>query len=139
MDRGDLSLKKNNNSCVSVIVVIILIFVGFGIVGNILKAVSHTFFEAIENSLKGNTFTIISSSSTKSMDDEIIKFGKKNGKKIKIEHYGDLEIVDKLNTNSKDYDAVWISNSIWLYMLENSYLVTDSKSIVIDPVVMAVQ
>ena len=108
-------------------------------ISNILKAASHTFFEGISNVFSKNEFTIISSPTTKTIDDEIIKFGKKNGVKIKIEHNADLEIVDKLNTNSKEYDAVWISNSIWLYMLDNNYLVTDSKSIVIDPVVMAIQ
>ena len=86
-----------------------------------------------------NTFTIISSTSTSTLDEEIKKYGKENKINIEIEHYGDLEIVDILNNNSKDYDAVWISNSIWLYMLENSNLITDSKSIVIDPVVMAVE
>ena len=44
-----------------------------------------------------------------------------------------------MNSDSKNYDAVWISNSLWLYMLDNSYLTTDSKSIVIDPVVMAIK
>ena len=91
-----------------------------------------------EKRYNDNVFRIISSTSTKKMDEHLIKYGKKNGIKVEIEHYGDLEIVDKLNTDSKYYDAVWISNSIWLYMLDNSYLVSDSKSIVIDPVVMAV-
>lgn len=85
-----------------------------------------------------NTFNIIASTSTSSMDSDIIKYGKKNNIDINIEHYGDLEIVDMLNTNSKEYDAVWISNSIWLYMLDNSNLTSDSKSIVIDPVVMGI-
>ena len=85
-----------------------------------------------------DTFNIIASTSTSSMDSDIIKFGMKNNIDINIEHYGDLEIVDILNSNSKEYDAVWISNSIWLYMLDNSYLATDSKSIVIDPVVMGI-
>lgn len=86
-----------------------------------------------------NTFRIISSTSTSALDSEIKKYGKENKINIEIEHYGDLEIVDILNNNSKDYDAVWISNSIWLYMLENQNIITDSKSIVIDPVVMAVE
>ena len=84
-------------------------------------------------------FRIISSTSTSKMDNALIDYGKKNGIDVEIEHYGDLEIVDILNSNAKDYNAVWISNSIWLYMLDNSYLTTDSKSIVIDPVVMAIQ
>lgn len=95
--------------------------------------------EKNEETKKSGTFRIISSTSTSTMDNEIKKYGKKNGIKVEIEHYGDLEIVDILNSNAKDYDAVWISNSIWLYMLDNSNLTTDSKSIVIDPVVMAIQ
>lgn len=86
-----------------------------------------------------NTFRIISSTSTSALDSEIKKYGKENKINVEIEHYGDLEIVEMLNSNSKDYDAVWISNSIWLYALDNTNLVTDSKSIVIDPVVMAVE
>lgn len=85
------------------------------------------------------SFRIISSTSTSSMDKDIIAYGKKNGIDVEIEHYGDLEIVDILNSNSSKYDAVWISNSIWLYMLDNNYLTTDSKSIVIDPVVMGIK
>ena len=85
-----------------------------------------------------DVFTIISSTSTKKIDYAVIKYGKKKGIKVKIEHYGDLEIVDILNNDSGKYDAVWISNSIWLYMLDNSNLITDSKSIVINPVVMGV-
>ena len=95
--------------------------------------------EEVKEKNTKNTFKIIASTSTSSVDNEIIKYGKKNNIKVEIEHYGDLEIVDILNNNSKDYDAVWISNSIWLYMLDNSNLVTDSKSIVIDPVVMAIE
>ena len=86
-----------------------------------------------------NTFRILASTSTEKMDDKLIKYGRKKGIKVEIEHYGDLEIVDILNSDSRPYDAVWISNSIWLYMLDNSYLTTDSKSIVIDPVVMAIE
>ena len=52
---------------------------------------------------------------------------------------GDLEIVEELNNNSKEYDAVWISNSIWLYMLNNTYTVSLSKSISISPVVMGIK
>ena len=92
----------------------------------------------IDEVLYGDTFKIISSTSTSKMDEDIINFGKKNNIEIEIEHHGDLEIVDILNKNSTSYDAVWISNSIWLYMLDNPYLTTDSKSIVINPVVLGI-
>lgn len=87
---------------------------------------------------ESSVFRILASTSTKKMDEQLIKYGKKNNINVEIEHRGDLEIVDILNTDSKHYDAVWISNSIWLYQLNNSYLTTDSKSIVIDPVVMGI-
>lgn len=123
--------KKNNEKSWVWIIVFIVFVILFNSCGNDSEKKSEK--------KKENTFTIISSASTSKLDEELIEFGKEKGFNIEIEHYGDLEIVEKLNNDSKDYDAVWISNSIWLYMLDNSYLTTDSKSIVIDPVVMAVE
>lgn len=125
-------MKKNKSGIFPALFIIFI----FLIIINIFNKSDGLDFNILKSK---NTFKIISSTSTSAMDDELIKYGKKNDIKVEIEHYGDLEIVDMLNTNSSDYDAVWISNSIWLYMLDNSYLTTDSKSIVIDPVVMAVQ
>ena len=85
------------------------------------------------------TFRIIASNSTRAMYTSLKDYAKKEGINLEIEYYGDLEIVDILNDDSSKYDAVWMSNSIWLYMLENQYLTTDSKSIVIDPVVMGIE
>lgn len=117
--------KKKSNGCVIVFIIIIFLLI-------ILFNNSNSYVKS------DKTFRIISSSSTKLMDNELIKYGKKLGMNVEIDHYGDLEIVDMLNDSSSDYDAVWISNSIWLYMLNNSYLTTDSKSIALDPVVMAI-
>ena len=125
--------KKNNNS-IFILIIIILI---------VLKIFVPLLEEKEETNTKTKTddkgFRIISSPSTSKMDEKLIKYGKKNGIKVEIEHYGDLEIVDILNDDPTPYDAVWISNSIWLYMLDNTNLTTDSKSIVIDPVVMAIE
>ena len=123
--------KKNNR----IVIIIILIFLFVKFCAPLLDDMDSN-SDIVSNNDK--TFRIIASTSTDKMDDKLIKYGKKNGIKVEIEHYGDLEIVEKLNTDSKPYDAVWISNSIWLYMLDNSYLTTDSKSIVIDPVVMGI-
>ena len=84
-------------------------------------------------------FRILASTSTKVMEDNLKKIAKKNNIDMAIDYYGDLEIVDILNTDSKDYDAVWLSNSLWLYQLDNSYLTSDSKSIVMNPVVLGIQ
>lgn len=121
--------KKKGSNKIIIILICMLIFYTF------IKPMFKIEILPSDN----DTFRIIASTSTKEMDEDLVKYGKEKGIKVEIEHYGDLEIVDILNSDSKKYDAVWISNSIWLYMLDNSYLTTDSKSIVIDPVVMAIE
>ena len=91
------------------------------------------------NFFQNDTFKILASTSTEAMSKQLISYAKENGFTVEFEYYGDLEIVDILNADSSQYDAVWISNSIWLYMLDNTSLITNSKSIVIDPVVMAIE
>jgi Ca-activated chloride channel family protein len=127
-----MNKKNNDKSWLWLVgVIVLIIFINLGKTGDEPKSG--------KSKKDPNTFTIISSASTSKLDDEIIEYGKKNDIDIEIEHYGDLEIIEKLNNDSKDYDAVWLSNSIWLYMLNNSYLTTDSKSIVMEPVVMGIQ
>lgn len=126
--------KKNGPSFWKVIFVVVIIY----IILNVMSGSYESGFETNKKTRNDNVFRILASTSTKKMDDSIIKYAKKNNIKVEIEHYGDIEIVDMLNEDSSDYDAVWISNSLWLYMLDNSYLTTDSKSIVIDPVVMGI-
>lgn len=126
-----MNKKNNEKSWVWIILVLLAIF-AFNSCGDDTK-------KEKKKTKSEKTFTIIASASTSKLDDELISYGKKNGIDIEIEHYGDLEIVDILNNDSKNYDAVWLSNSIWLYMLNNSYLTTDSKSIVMNPVVMGIQ
>lgn len=123
-------MKKNNISFfwITLVVLFVIFLLSINDGGDYIK----------DNLTSRDTFKILASTSTSEMDDELIKYGSENGFNVEIEHHGDLEIVDILNNDSSDYDAVWISNSIWLYMLNNSYLVTDSKSIVIDPVVMGI-
>lgn len=128
-------MKKNRTSPLLVIMIIFIIYAFL----TSMYSINNNKSNITKTVRDKNTFRIIASTSTSALDDKIIAYAKKEGFKVEIEHYGDLEIVDKLNNNSKDYDAVWISNSIWLYMLDNSYLTTDSKSIVIDPVVMGIQ
>lgn len=115
-----------------------LIFVGIFILFVVVNIINDEI--SYNNTLfKRNTFKILASTSTEVVDEELISYAKKNGFNVEIEHYGDLEIVDILNEDSSNYDAVWISNSIWLYMLDNQYLTTNSKSIVINPVVMGIE
>ena len=126
--------KKKGPSFWKVIFVVVFIY----IILNVMSGSYESGYDTSKRTKNDNVFRILASTSTKKMDDNIIKYAKKNNIKVEIEHYGDIEIVDMLNEDSSYYDAVWISNSLWLYMLDNSYLTTDSKSIVIDPVVMGI-
>ena len=120
---------KNVNRKVRVFPIIIgIIFVIF-IIYNI-------FIVSLVN--KGfNSFHLVTSTANSYFDDEIKSYAKKNNINIKITHKDDLEIIEDLN-DTNDYDAVWMSNSTWLYMLENSYTVSNTKSIATNPVVMGV-
>ena len=132
----DNKKKKNNDF---VIVIIVLIFVYF--IYSIFTGNDGTFTSTIR-SVFDNTkddFTIISSYDNKDMEDELVKYGKKHNIDVKVKYFGDLDIVDELNADSSKYDAVWISNSMWLYMLDNNYLHSDSKSMGISPVVFGIK
>ena len=86
-----------------------------------------------ERSLK-----IISSTENKELEFLVKEFADNNDVDIEIDYAGTLEIMDKLNNGDK-YDAVWASNSIWLYMLDENVNVTDMKSTNINPVIFAIK
>ncbi len=83
--------------------------------------------------------TILSSYENKDLENDIQKYAKKEQIKLKFQYMGDLEIIDELDQNSNQYDAVWLSNSMWSYMLKNPSLINNSKSISISPVVFGIK
>ena len=84
-------------------------------------------------------FSLISSSENKVFDSEIRAFAKKNGIKIDIEYDDTLKITRRLNSLEK-YDAVWLSNSIWMYSIDSSKVrITDTKSTSINPIVFGIR
>ena len=86
----------------------------------------------------GNSFKILVSSENKDLEPIIKDYFSKEKMNVDIDYAGTIEIMDKLN-NNENYDAIWASNSIWLYMLEDSYKVTNSKSTFINPVVFGIK
>ena len=84
-----------------------------------------------------STFKIISSSENEDIEPILKKIAKKENIDIDVEYAGTLEIMEKLNAG-QEYDAVWASNSIWLYMLNENVKVSESKSTSINPVVFAI-
>ena len=88
--------------------------------------------------LTGDTFRILVSSENKDLEPIIKDYFNKEKINVDIDYAGTIEIMDKLN-NNEDYDAIWASNSIWLYMLDDSYKVTNSKSTFINPIVFGIK
>ena len=116
--------KKSNSPLLPILVILFFIFVWPKVIG--CNDGESIFYK--------DKFQILASTSTKMIESDLRKFAKKNHIDLEIDYYGDLEIVNILNDDSKSYDAVWLSNSLWLYQLDNSYLTSDSKSIVMKPV-----
>lgn len=84
------------------------------------------------------TFKIISSTENEDLEIVLEKFAIDNNIDLDIEYAGTIEIMNKLNSGEK-YDAVWTSNSIWMYMLNSEVVSTsDSKSTSINPVVFGI-
>ena len=125
-----MNKKVEHNIAIVIIIVLILIFIG---------SFKDTIKDNVGKLLNDKTFRIISTDANKFIENDLQEFAKKEKIRITIDYYDDLEIISKLNDESNNYDGVWISNSIWLYMLNNSYLVTNSKSIAVSPVVMGVR
>jgi Ca-activated chloride channel family protein len=126
---------KNKNQTVGILVVVavIILFLAF-------IPVSKSIFSFVQKQLKGSgTIRLLSSRDNMDLEEEIQKYARENGFKVEFTYLGDLEITEELNANPDAYDAVWLSNSLWLYMVEDSKLTSESKSISISPVVMGIR
>ena len=125
-------MKKNNKTIIAVaIFVIFLIIIGMNVEDKINEEIQKTI-------LYSNEFKVISSSENKDLEPIIQKYAKQNNINLEIEYAGTIDIMDRLN-NNEEFDAVWTSNSIWLYMLNNSSKVKNSKSTSINPVVFGIK
>lgn len=93
----------------------------------------------VSKKISAETIRIISSTDNQNVENVITKYAENKGIKVSIDYAGTLEIMEKLNSGEQ-YDAVWASNSMWLYMLDSSKAKTsDSKIINMNPVVFAIK
>ena len=122
--------KKQKTAVIAIVLVFIFLVLIFSSIFNA--------GENILNGLTGNYFKILSSSENKDIEPVIRKYFNDKGINVRIDYAGTIEIMDKMN-NNEDYNAIWASNSIWLYMLNDSYKVIDSKSTSINPVVFGIK
>ena len=128
---------ESNNSVVKFVVGFFsLLF--FGFVFLMISSVNKTLNNG-SNHYSDDVFYLISSSENEVFDSEIKKFAKKEGFKIQIDYDDTLKITRRLNSGEK-YDAVWLSNSIWMYNLDSSKVrVSDTKSTSINPIVLGIR
>ncbi len=126
--------KNNDSSTLRLFAVIISIFILISIFSGL-----NSNSDSDDSRKNPKALRILSSYENATMEKNVIQFAKKNKKDVEFVYKGDLDIVEELNNNSKNYDAIWISNSMWLYLLDNPYLATDSKSMSISPVVFGIK
>lgn len=125
-------MKKSRKGIIAVIIFILfIIIIGVNAEDEIDKKIQ-------QSTLSSHNFKIISSSENKDLESIIQKYAKENDINVNIEYAGTIDIMDKLNSGEK-YDGVWTSNSIWLYMLNNSVKLKNSKSTSINPVVFGIK
>lgn len=112
-----------------IVIVVALLFV-FSFVKDFVK-------EQLPSINDKKSFRILANPDNKDFMEELVKYGKGEHINVYVEYADDLEAVDMLEEEN-NYDAVWMSNSVWLYMLNNAR-VSNSKSISINPVVMGIK
>lgn len=129
-------MKKNDSGGLLKVFIIVLVLVS---IFKTFNNKSNTSSNGLNNVSDNKVLYILSSYENRSFENEVKKYAKSIGKSVHFDYMGDLEIVDELNVNYKNYDAVWLSNSMWSYMLDNPYLTTDSKSISVSPIVFGIR
>ena len=130
-----MAKKKDNNKGIFYVVAIICIFFIIGIFNSKDNGNSHDKLTTFLS--RSNSLNIISSSENKDLEDIIQNYAKEQGYIINIEYDGTLNIIDRLN-QGEEFDAVWLSNSIWQYMLNSSVKTKDSKYTSINPVIFGI-
>ncbi len=122
--------KKSGSKVIGIVIVVIIVLYV------LIRFAGSSIGELFNGS---RTFNLLAASSTSPYKEELEKFAEEQNIYLNIEYMDDMEIVETLNDDSSNYDAVWMSNSMWTYMLDNPYLVENSKSIAIDPVVIGIR
>lgn len=118
--------KDSDTGCLLVFIAII-----------VMAVISISTVDNVKNIITRDTLRIISSTDNMDLEDVVKDYAKDNNLNVEIEYAGTLEIMEKLNAGEK-YDAVWASNSMWLYMLEG-VKTNDSKIINMNPVVFGIR
>ncbi len=139
-----MNKNKKKLTVVQLVAIIFVVLFLFGIVVEILDEFDTNISNGTITSANASnkpfysgtrTFKILSSQENEDLEDLIKKFASSKGYNIQIDYAGTLDIMQKLNSG-EEYDGVWASNSIWLYMLNKS--VSTSSSTSVSPVIFGI-
>ena len=103
---------KQKTKVIIWMIIIIFIYSLFAIGSELSK--DDNFVESFNRFSDRKNFRLLSNEDNSSFDDELIAYAKKNGIKLTIDHADDLEAIDIIESNPKEYDALWLSNSTWI-------------------------
>ena len=133
-------MENNNKNAKWALIAVIIIFVFAGIVANSVKnSIPKRTDTSDKKEKTTNTLKIISSQENEELEDIIQDYAKQKGYNVQIDYGGTIEIVQKLNKDN-DYDAAWLSNSIWGYMLDSKTIsLSNSKCTSINPVIFGIK
>ncbi len=126
-------MQKKNNSSLPIIIFLVFFFI---IASNLFNKTNNT--QKITKNVNDGVFDLLVSSENKDLEDVIKKYFKNKKIKLNIEYAGTIDIMEKINSGEA-YDAIWASNSIWLYMLDNTSAVKNAKSTSINPIVFGIK
>ena len=129
------SKNKDNNGWIIAIIFIVLILV----FSNMNSNPEYAYEDDNDYQYSNRVFSVIASSENEVLDSKIKKFADKNNLKISIVYDDTLKITKRLNSGEQ-YDAVWLSNSIWMYAVDsNKVKISDTKSTSINPIVFGIK
>ena len=129
-----MSSYKKKSPISTVVIVIVAIYLVFSFVTDKINKADFNIELFSDND---SSFKIIATDEAKDICNLVENYSKSKGYNIKIDYAGSIEIIDKLNQGQK-YDAVFLSNSIWMAMLDK-VKITDYDTVSIDPVVFGVK
>ncbi|MBC8542596.1 VWA domain-containing protein [Bianquea renquensis] len=114
-----------------------LLFIGIVVV-LIFTAVIPIVRQQQESERDKGIFRILVSSENEDAAAILQDFAGKEKIDVEFDTASTMDMMDTLNSESCQYDAAWLSNSIWVYMLDGTQAVTNAKATFISPVVFGV-
>jgi hypothetical protein len=128
---GDYFKVNHKVNVTAILLILIVAVIGIGYF--IFKDEINSYFTK-----KITKMTILSSTSNEFFDADLKRLALSNDIELSIDYKEDIEIIESINNNSSNYNAIWLSNSIWLNMLNNENIATDVKTMGISPVVLGI-